>query len=192
MPTQVNSDRDYSQHTGRVQTLRRQVGQERRAQGNRNLHWRIVETPVDGAKDPAEGKADSDSNGRGPQELEGSLAQGELPNRRCCNGKLQRDKRSRVVHQTLAFQNADDPARYWHRLITLVAATASGGDTIAPSANAAGHGISGINQCVTPATSSIEKRTRPIARDNIARKSRRKSCQEVNKAAGYSSGGRKK
>ncbi len=43
------------------------------------------------------------------------------------------------------------------------AATASGGETIAPSVNASGHVNSGTVKCTTAATTAIVKITKPTA-----------------------------
>jgi hypothetical protein len=51
------------------------------------------------------------------------------------------------------------------RSITAVAATASGGDTIAPSATATGMVIAGTSASATPATAAVLATTRPTASD---------------------------
>ena len=53
------------------------------------------------------------------------------------------------------------------RCVTAVAATASGGDTIAPSTNATGQPIPGITACATQATAVVVTTTRPIASSAI-------------------------
>ena len=78
------------------------------------------------------------------------------------------------------------------RRITAVAAIASGGEMMAPSANAAAQGREGMAACATAATASIVMSTKPIARNRIGRRFRRKSRQDVNRAVGYNSSGRKK
>ena len=70
------------------------------------------------------------------------------------------------------------------RRMIAVAATASGGETIAPSAKAAAQGSAGTMECAIQATASVVASTSPIASRNIGRRFRRKSRHEVNKAAG--------
>ena len=60
-----------------------------------------------------------------------------------------------------------------------VAATASGGATIAPRANAAGQPMPGMSVWATTATMTIVVRTRPIERRPIARRFALKSRIEV-------------
>src|SRR5262245_28554295 len=76
------------------------------------------------------------------------------------------------------------------RWVTAVAATASGGDTIAPSTNATGQLIPGITACATHATAVVVTTTRPIASSAIGRVLAAKSRHDVNQAAANSSGGR--
>jgi len=56
-----------------------------------------------------------------------------------------------------------------------VAATASGGDTIAPRAKAAAHGSAGTMECAIQATASVVARTNPMASRSIGRRFRSKS-----------------
>ena len=70
------------------------------------------------------------------------------------------------------------------RRITLVAAIASGGETIAPSANAAAQGRLGTMEWATHAIVIVVKRTNPMASSKIGRKLRRKSRHDVKSAAG--------
>ena len=56
------------------------------------------------------------------------------------------------------------------RCVTAVAATASGGDTIAPSTNATGQLIPGITACATQATAVVVTTTRPTASNVIGRR----------------------
>ncbi len=72
---------------------------------------------------------------------------------------------------------------------TAVVATASGGATTAPSANAAANDISGMTQCRTRATTSAVKATSPTESSAIGRRLRRKSRTEVRIDAAYRSGG---
>src|SRR5437867_5522442 len=74
------------------------------------------------------------------------------------------------------------------RLLIAVAATASGGETIAPSANAAAHG-NPPNACATTPIASVVTRTNPIASHRMGVRFARKSRHDVNSAAGYSNGG---
>ena len=76
------------------------------------------------------------------------------------------------------------------RWVTAVAATASGGDTIAPSTNATCQLIPGMNVCATQATAVVVATTRPMASSAIGRLLAAKSRHDVNHAAAYSSGGR--
>ena len=72
---------------------------------------------------------------------------------------------------------------------TASAATASGGDTIAPRTNAIGHVKPGIIACVTAATITVVKITRPKARKKIGRALRLNSNQSVDQPPLKSSGG---
>ena len=69
------------------------------------------------------------------------------------------------------------------RRSTATAATASGGETIAPSANAAGQPISGRTVCTTTATATVVARTSPTASERIGRSSALTSRIAVSKAA---------
>jgi hypothetical protein len=64
-----------------------------------------------------------------------------------------------------------------------VAATASGGETIAPNANATAQGISGMSQWATAATAIVVAMTKPIASMEIETLQRLKSRHDVNSAA---------
>ncbi len=75
------------------------------------------------------------------------------------------------------------------RLPRLVAATASGGATTAPSAIARASGIAQIRCTITP-TSTADTTTSTMARNPITRRLRRKSTNGTCRAAAYSSGGR--
>src|SRR5262245_21222776 len=76
-------------------------------------------------------------------------------------------------------------------LIIAVAAEASGGETIAPSRNATGHGTPGASMCSAVATRTVVKRTRPNASRKIARRSLLKSLHDVKYAPEKRIGGRK-
>src|SRR6266545_180095 len=76
------------------------------------------------------------------------------------------------------------------RRATAVAATASGGATIAPSAKQAASGTFGSSPCITNATQVAVKRTSPTANSRIGRRLNRNAGTEVSMAATYSSGGR--
>ncbi len=78
----------------------------------------------------------------------------------------------------------------FRREVTAVAATASGGDTIAPSTNATGQVIPGISACATQATAVVVTTTRPMASRAIGRLLAAKSRHDVNQAVANSSGGR--
>ena len=65
-----------------------------------------------------------------------------------------------------------------------VAATASGGETIATRAKAAAHGSAGTMECAIHATASVVANTSPMASRSIGRRFRRKSRHDVNNAAG--------
>jgi hypothetical protein len=60
-----------------------------------------------------------------------------------------------------------------------VADTASGGETIAPSAIASAQPIPGRNVCAATATPAVVAKTNPIARREIGRRFRRNSRTEV-------------
>src|SRR5688572_9965450 len=76
-------------------------------------------------------------------------------------------------------------------LVMLVAATASGGETMAPSTNANGQGKPGIRKWVHMETAAVVKNTNAIASVEMGRASALKSCHEVFDAASYRIGGRK-
>lgn len=73
---------------------------------------------------------------------------------------------------------------------TATAATASGGATMAPTANAAANGT-GSSPMITSATPTAQNSTNPIDNHPIALRFALKSTSEVFTAAAYSSGGRK-
>ncbi len=62
---------------------------------------------------------------------------------------------------------------------TAPAATASGGDTIAPRATAAAQLMPGTAACATSATTAVVTSTSPIASSEIGRRFARKSRSEV-------------
>jgi hypothetical protein len=72
-----------------------------------------------------------------------------------------------------------------------VAATASGGETIAPIRNDNGQLRPAISQCAVSATSTVVKKTSPIDARLIGLKAALKSRQLVFHAAPYNNGGRK-
>ena len=63
------------------------------------------------------------------------------------------------------------------------AATASGGETIAPSVNASGHVKPGMIACTATATTTVVKMTKPKASSEIGRQLRLNSSQSVDHAA---------
>src|SRR5690349_22175925 len=75
--------------------------------------------------------------------------------------------------------------------VAAVAATASGGEMMAPSTNASAQPKPGMNVCATHATAHVVKITHPIANKVIGRFAFLKSVQDVDHAAAYSTGGRK-
>ena len=75
---------------------------------------------------------------------------------------------------------------------TAVAATASGGETIAPSVNAAASGRSGSTACTANPTTSVVNSTSPTDSSPIGRMFCRKLITELCQAAANSSGGRMK
>src|SRR5688572_5547304 len=84
--------------------------------------------------------------------------------------------------------------RGWRRrpFVIEVAATASGGDTIAPVRKARGQVKPGISACATTATLIVVKITSPIAAMLMGRMAALNSCQLVFHDASYKSGGRKR
>ena len=72
-----------------------------------------------------------------------------------------------------------------------VAATASGGETIAPSATATAHGMPGKRWRATMATTTVVTITSPIASVPILSMFRLNSRSDVNIAADHKMGGRK-
>ena len=76
------------------------------------------------------------------------------------------------------------------RASTALAATASGGDTMAPSAKHAAHGRDGTAQCADDADQAVVNATAPIASCRMMRRLARKSRHTVKNALASSSGGR--
>src|SRR5687767_13138458 len=76
-------------------------------------------------------------------------------------------------------------------LVAEVAATASGGEMMAPSTKASGHPKPVIKVWAIQATAHVVKITQPIASNVIGRLAALKSGQEVDHAALYRMGGRK-
>jgi len=76
-------------------------------------------------------------------------------------------------------------------LVMEVAATASGGETMAPIRKATGQLKPGMSTCAATATSNIVNRTSPTAALVIELIFALKPCQLVYQAAAYSSGGKK-
>ena len=77
-----------------------------------------------------------------------------------------------------------------NRRSTAVAATASGGETMAPSAKQTAQGAPGTSHLSASPTASVVVATRPIASSRIGRSFARKSRHDVSIAAGYSTAGR--
>src|SRR3989442_1748082 len=75
------------------------------------------------------------------------------------------------------------------RLRNAVAAATSGGETTAPSTNAAAHGSPGIARCATQATTTVTNSTCPTPSDRIGRRLARTSRYDASNDARYSSGG---
>src|SRR5689334_13241852 len=71
------------------------------------------------------------------------------------------------------------------------AATASGGETIAPNATATAHGIPGKSARAATATATDVASTSPMASSAIGRRARLKSRSDVKNAAAQRTGGRK-
>jgi len=69
-----------------------------------------------------------------------------------------------------------------------VAAAASGGATMAPSAIATGHGMSGRSQCATTATAAVVIPTAASTSVETGSQLLRRSRSEVSKAASSSTG----
>src|SRR5687768_1872564 len=76
------------------------------------------------------------------------------------------------------------------RSVMAVAATASGGETMAPRTKAAARGRPGTRAVATRATAAVVKRTRPTARRVMGRRLARKCRQVVMKRAEERRGGR--
>ncbi len=77
------------------------------------------------------------------------------------------------------------------RCKTARADTASGGETMAPSATQAAQGNAGTSSFVTTATTPVVNSTAPMASDKIPRKCLRKEAWAVNHAPSANNGGRK-
>src|ERR1700737_4714115 len=77
-----------------------------------------------------------------------------------------------------------------NRANVAIAATASGGDTIAPSTNAAGHPSPGTSRSATNATATVLSTTSPIALPRIGRRLARNNVQSVDQPPLKSSGGK--
>jgi hypothetical protein len=75
--------------------------------------------------------------------------------------------------------------------VAAVAATASGGEMMAPSTNDSAQSKPGITRCATQATAQVVKITHPIANKVIGRFAALKSGHDVFQAAEYKTGGRK-
>src|SRR5688572_19570754 len=75
--------------------------------------------------------------------------------------------------------------------VAAVAATASGGEMMAPNTNDSAQPNPGINVCATHATAQVVKMTQPMASNVMGRFSFLKSVHDVDHAAAYSTGGRK-
>src|ERR1041384_2051197 len=75
--------------------------------------------------------------------------------------------------------------------VAAVAATASGGEIIAPSTNDSGQPKPGMNAWAITATMVVVKSTQPIASNDMGRRFALKLGHEVVHAAEYNTGGRK-
>ncbi len=101
----------------------------------------------------------------------------------------------RSVTSAVASLRSDSPSRIVVmergrpiRRATAVAATASGGETMAPRATASANGMGSSSQATTPTPSAV-KRTSPTDRLRILARKVRMSMSELDRAAAYSSGG---
>src|SRR5690242_17219254 len=75
--------------------------------------------------------------------------------------------------------------------VAAAAATASGGEMMAPKTNDSGQPNSGMQKCAAIATIVVVNSTHPIASNEIARMLFLNSGKEVVHAAAYKTGGRK-
>jgi hypothetical protein len=146
--------RDHDgQNPRRMQHFRGEIGGERRQQRQRGLDRRIVDAKArqpdaEFADEPCDDESRQGSAARQQHELLGRLDEGKNAGRHCGDGELERDEPGRVVDEALAVQDAGDARRDLQRSVVAAVATASVGDTMAPSANAAASGSSGISQCM--------------------------------------------
>src|SRR4051812_39412900 len=132
---------------------------------------------------PAEQEAERNTACRDEDELCARLEKRESAGERGSNGELVDHEPRGIVHQALAFQHGVDPPRHVELREDGGRATASGGETIAPNANAAAHGMSGTRSLSAAPTASVVTTTRPIASRLIGRRLALKSRHEVRSAA---------
>ena len=104
------------------------------------------------------------------------------------DGHLVGDEGRRVVEHALALEDGDQPVGQPEPRATAVAATGSGGDTMAPSTHATDHGRPAA--CATTATTATVARVSPTASTNTAPACSRNSVTVVRCVAAKSSGGR--
>ena len=140
--------------------------------------------PVHRTDRESEEQTESDSSSCDPDELDGGVSGRKAAGHQSGNRELQCDERGRVVDETFTLENGNDASRHGETFEHAVAATASGGETIAPKAKAAAHGKPGTKAWAIQPTANVVIKTKPMARRRIGRRFWRKSRQEVVKATG--------
>ena len=86
------------------------------------------------------------------------------------DGDAEQHQTGCIVDEAFALQQDDDAARSCRPCSTALAATASGGETMAPSAKHAAQGNAGTIQCATTPTTRVVNATAPTASCRMMRR----------------------
>ena len=109
-PPVIDAGNDDREDAGDVQLFPAEVGHVRSKQREHGLHRRIVQTLLHLRRQPAHGEADSDAARGDEKKLHARLPERKAPGQHGGHRETERDERSGVVHQALAFEDDNDLA----------------------------------------------------------------------------------
>ena len=115
-PPIINAGNDDREDAGDMQPFAGEVGNVRSKQGEHGLNGRIVQTLLHLRRQPAGGETNSDAARGDEKKLHARLPERKAPGQHGGHRETERDERSSVVHQALAFENDSDLARHLQAL----------------------------------------------------------------------------
>ena len=182
VPAHVDADRHRGQHARDADRGRGQVGEVAGEERDRDLGRRVVDAAAHLADDVADGEPDRDAADHVDDEAPGRVPERERARDRGGDGGLVDDERDAVVDEALALDDRDDAPRRADRRATSVAASASVGETIAPSVNAPAQPRPDVLRA-RPRRRRPSSRRSPTASSEIGRRFARRSRRPVKNAA---------